>query len=119
MINLLQLINEQILDISAKTIAEYKKIIDESKTVFLNGTVGFYENPKYANGTKELLEILKKSKANVIVGGGDAASSVRNLGYESAFTYISTGGGATLDYLAKGKLVALDAIPEEIELLDL
>ncbi len=112
-------VNEQILDISAKTIAEYKKIIDESKTVFLNGTVGFYENPKYANGTKELLEILKKSKANVIVGGGDAASSVRNLGYESAFTYISTGGGATLDYLAKGKLVALDAIPEEIELLDL
>ncbi len=111
--------NEMILDISAKTIEEFKPIIEKSKTIFLNGTVGLYENPKYANGTKELLSLLKKSKANVIVGGGDAASSVLNLGYEDAFTYISTGGGATLEFLATGNLPAIENIPEEIETLDI
>ncbi len=111
--------NEMILDISAKTIEEFKPIIEKSKTIFLNGTVGLYENPKYANGTKELLNLLKKSNANVIVGGGDAASSVRNLGYESDVTYISTGGGATLEFLATGELPAIENIPEEIETLDI
>ncbi len=111
--------NEMILDISAKTIEEYAPIINESKTIFLNGAVGLYENPKFANGTKELFELLKKSKAKVIVGGGDAVSSVKNLGYQKMPEFISTGGGATLEFLATQKLPALDAIKDEIETLKL
>ena len=65
--------------------------------------------------------MVSKSNAISIVGGGDSASAVRNLGYENKFTYISSGGGATLEYLGAGNLIALDAIEEEdsIETLDL
>jgi len=114
--------NDVIYDIGTKTIEKFKSILEKSKTVFLNGTVGLYEDMRYANGTKELLEVLKNLNANIIVGGGDAASSVRTFGYENDVTYISSGGGATLDYLAKGTLEALDSIEEEdpvIEILDM
>jgi len=114
--------NEMILDIGIKTLEKYKTAIEKSKTIFLNGTVGFYENMKFANGTKELLNILKNAPGSVIVGGGDAASSVRTFGFENSFTYISSGGGATLDYISKGHLVALEKIEEEgdsIETLDM
>ncbi len=110
--------NEIIFDIGIKTLDKTKPIINESQTIFLNGTVGKYENQKYANGTKELLQILKESQSAVIVGGGDAASSVRNLGFEDAFTYISSGGGATLEYIATHELVALDNIKEEGEVIE-
>jgi len=114
--------NEIIYDIGVKTLNRYRDVILKSKVIFLNGTVGFYENVMFANGTKELLSSLKNSSASVIVGGGDAASSVRNLGYENAFTYVSSGGGATLEYLATGHLISLDNIQEEgseIETLDM
>ena len=111
-----------ILDIGTKTLQKYSNIIMNSETIFLNGTVGAYENVKFANGTKELLSMLKKSDAIVVVGGGDASSSVNNLGYNNAFTYISSGGGATLEYIAKEHLIALDTISEEeqaVEILDM
>lgn len=114
--------NEVILDIGTKTLQKYKYAIDASETIFLNGTVGMYENVKFANGTKELLTMLTNSKAIIVAGGGDAASSVHNFGFGNKFTYISSGGGATLEYLATGHLVALDAIEEEdskIETLDM
>ena len=80
-----------------------------------------YENPKFANGTKEFFKMLTNTNAIVVVGGGDSASAVKNLGYQNKFTYISSGGGATLDYLGKENLIALDVIKEEeeIETLDL
>ncbi len=109
--------NDVILDIGSKTLEKYQTAIMQSETIFLNGTVGEYEDEKFANGTKELLNMLEKSGAIVVVGGGDAASSVNNLGYANKFTYTSTGGGATLKYIADEKLVALDAISEEIETL--
>ena len=113
--------NDVILDVGIKTLEKFKKIIDSSKTVFLNGTLGMYENQKFANGTKEFFRILKESKAKVIVGGGDSASAVRKLGYQDDFTYISSGGGATLEYLSTENLIALENIKEgvEIETLDL
>lgn len=109
--------NDIIKDISTQTLSEYKKIIDSSKTIFLNGTAGIYEDVKYANGTKELLDILVMSNANVIVGGGDSASSVNNFKQDNDFVYISTGGGATLKYIESGKLDALDYIDDELETL--
>ena len=113
--------NEIIFDIGTKTLQKYKTVIEESQTIFLNGTVGLYEDQKFANGTKELLQMITSSKAVSVCGGGDSASSVRNFGFGNKFTYISSGGGATLEYLGSGHLVALDAIEEEstIETLDM
>jgi phosphoglycerate kinase len=112
--------NEIIYDIGIKTLEKYAKAINESETLFLNGTMGVYENKKYRNGTQELLSNLKKARALTIAGGGDAISAIKNLGFQEAFTYLSTGGGATLEYLAKGSLVAIDGLmeDEEIEVLD-
>lgn len=112
--------NEVINDIGIKTLEKYKTAILESKTIFLNGTMGIYEDVRYSNGTKELLAMLKKQDAIKIAGGGDAVSAVKTFGYEGDFTYLSVGGGATLEYLTKGHLVGIDSIMEasDIEILD-
>ncbi len=112
--------NEVIKDVGIKTLEKYKSAILKSKTIFLNGTLGVYEDMRYSNGTKELFETLKKCDAITIVGGGDSVGAVKNLGYENDFTYLSVGGGATLKYLTQGHLVGIDAImeEEEIEVLD-
>ena len=109
--------NDSIKDIGSKTIEEYKKIILKSMTVFINGTAGIYEEKRYANGTKEMYSILANSGTNVIVGGGDAVSAVKMFGFADSFNYISTGGGATLEYIVNESLPALEIIPEEDEVL--
>lgn len=105
--------NEEIKDIGGNTLNIYKDIINKSKTIFINGTAGVYEDNRFANGTKELLRLLSNAPGDVIVGGGDAASSARTLGYENSFKYISTGGGATLDYIINEKM----AIEDDVEVL--
>lgn len=96
--------DEIIYDIGNKTIALYKNYIDEAKTIFINGTVGYYEDKRFANGTVKLLELVSNSSGIKIAGGGDAVSSVNNLGFSDKFNFISTGGGATLEYIAKEKI---------------
>lgn len=100
--------NDIIYDIGTISLKEYEKIIDDSNTIFLNGTVGLYENENYACGTKELLSILKKSNKKVFIGGGDAVAATNKLGYSDSFYYKSTGGGATLEYIIEKKLIALE-----------
>lgn len=97
-----------IYDIGTISLKEYEKIINDSNTIFLNGTVGLYENENYAYGTKELLSILKKSNKKVFIGGGDAVAATNKLGYSDSFYYKSTGGGATLEYIIEKKLIALE-----------
>jgi phosphoglycerate kinase len=70
----------------------------------MNGTVGLYEDENYRHGTEFILKELEQNNGNIIAGGGDAVASVNKLGYEDAFDFLSTGGGATLDYIATGKL---------------
>ncbi len=113
--------DDVILDVGVKTLQKYNKAISTSQTIFINGTVGKYEDIRYANGTKELLKLISQTDAITVVGGGDATSSVNNFGYHDKMTYISSGGGATLDYLSYGKLVALEKIMEgdSIETLDI
>ena len=105
--------NDEIKDIGPKTIEEYKKIFNASKTIFVNGTSGVYEDVRFANGTKEIFNGLATSLANVVVGGGDAASAARLFNYADKFAYVSTGGGATLDYIIDENLPALEIIPDE------
>lgn len=100
--------NDIIYDIGEKTIEEYTTVINNSKTVFINGTVGLYENKDFEFGTKTLFEILANSDAKIFVGGGDAVSAANKLGFENSFYYKSTGGGATLEYIINKKMSALE-----------
>lgn len=113
--------NDVILDVGVKTIEVYKDIINKSRTVFCNGTMGLYEDIRFSNGTKEFFKILSKTNAITVVGGGDSTSALKNFGFEDSVTYVSTGGGATLKYIATGSLKGIDCISEveEIEVLDL
>lgn len=104
--------DEIIYDIGSKTIEKYKMAIDRSKTVFVNGTCGLYENPKYANGTSQIFNILSMSQADVYIGGGDSVAAAKKLGFEAKFKYMSSGGGATLEFLGDGKLEAVEYLKE-------
>lgn len=97
-----------IYDIGEKSIEKYSIVINESKTVFINGTVGLYEDKNFEFGTKNLLETLKKSNAKVYVGGGDAVSATNKLGFNDSFYFKSTGGGATLEYIIDKKMAAVE-----------
>lgn len=97
-----------IYDIGEESLKEYETIINNSKTVFINGTIGLYEDKNFEFGTKSLLNKLKESKAKIFVGGGDAVSATNKLGFEDSFYYKSTGGGATLEYIIDKSLAALE-----------
>ncbi len=96
---------EMSLDIGPKTIEAFTKVLNEAKTIIWNGPMGVFEFENYALGTKGILEALKTNKkAITIIGGGDSASAAINFGYGDAFSHISTGGGAALEYM-EGKIL--------------
>jgi len=99
-----------VLDLGPKTLKLYEKYLSEAKNVFWNGPIGvnYFKNFEY--GTKTLCEILKHSNAEVIVGGGDSAAAVISLGYKDSFAHISTGGGASLEFIEGKVLPGVDAI---------
>lgn len=97
-----------IYDVGNKSIEVYKKYIDKSEIVFVNGTCGKFEDERFMEGTSNLFKILKDSGKKVIVGGGDTASACIEFGFKDSFDFISSGGGATLEYIADGTLKALE-----------
>ncbi|RSS98139.1 phosphoglycerate kinase [Streptomyces sp. WAC05292] len=99
------------LDIGPKTRELYASKIADAETVFWNGPVGVFEHPDYAGGTRAIAQALVDSSAFTVVGGGDSAAAVRTLGFdENAFGHISTGGGASLEYLEGKTLPGLAAL---------
>ncbi|MFD9432574.1 phosphoglycerate kinase [Streptomyces sp. NPDC060002] len=99
------------LDIGPETGALYASKLADAGTVFWNGPMGVFEHPDYAEGTKAVAQALIDSPAFTVVGGGDSAAAVRLLGFdENAFGHISTGGGASLEYLEGKTLPGLAAL---------
>ena len=99
------------LDIGPESATAFASAVSESKTVFWNGPMGVFEFPNFANGTKVLAQALTEVDGLSVVGGGDSASAVRALGFaESAFGHISTGGGASLEYLEGKTLPGLEVL---------
>lgn len=99
-----------VLDLGPKTLELFKKYLTNCKTVFWNGPIGvnYFKNFEY--GTKTLCEILKNTSAKVVVGGGDSSAAVISLGYKDSFTHISTGGGASLEFIEGKELPGIKSI---------
>jgi phosphoglycerate kinase len=88
-----------IADIGPKTIKVFTTAISQAHTIIWNGPVGVYEYPQFAVGTEEIARAIAASHAVSVIGGGDSAAAIQNLGLEKEITHISTGGGATLEFL--------------------
>lgn len=102
------------LDIGPKSVELFKKELEGAKTVVWNGPMGVFEMPNFAKGTEALSEVLANLKdATTIVGGGDSATAVQELGFEDDFSHISTGGGASLEYLEGKELPGIAAISDK------
>jgi phosphoglycerate kinase len=99
------------LDIGPESAERFAKAIYKCKTVFWNGPMGVFEFSNYANGTKTVATALAEMKGMSVIGGGDSAAAVRKLGFsDKQFGYISTGGGASLEYLEGKQLPGLVAL---------
>lgn len=106
--------DEMGLDVGPKTIDLFKKELKGAKTVVWNGPLGVFEFERFAKGTKSICEILASlDDATTIVGGGDSAAAAIQMGYREDFTHISTGGGASLQYLQGNVLPGLEAIDDK------
>ena len=93
-------------DIGMKSIVELNKLVSEHDIIFWNGPLGIIEHKFYNYGSKTLFQILNESGKKVIIGGGDTAAFINK--YKHQFYYISTGGGASLDYISNGHLCGFD-----------
>ena len=106
--------DEMILDIGPKTILSIKKIIDSSNTVLWNGPAGYFENSNFANGTKEIIKIITektlKDKIFSVAGGGETVAAINKFNKFDSFTFVSTAGGAFLEFLEGKKLPGISAI---------
>jgi 3-phosphoglycerate kinase len=100
------------VDIGSETIRLYEREIEKAKTVLWNGPVGVFEIPDFANGTKALAEAVARSSAKSIIGGGDSVTAVKQFGLADRMTFISTGGGASLELLEGKTLPGVAALTD-------
>lgn len=106
--------DEMILDIGPKTITLIKSIVEESNTILWNGPAGYFENPNFANGTKNILEIIAdkrvKDKIYAVAGGGETVAVINKFNKLDTFNFVSTAGGAFLEYLEGKELPGIKAL---------
>jgi len=110
--------DEIILDIGPKTISEIKKIINDSNTVLWNGPAGYFENPNFQAGTKEILEIIAQKTINdkifSVAGGGETVAAINKFKKFDSFTFVSTAGGAFLEFLEGKTLPGIKALNQNV-----
>jgi phosphoglycerate kinase len=101
------------LDIGTNAVSEYSEIIKQSKTILWNGPMGVFEMSKFENGTKKVAEAIAEATSNgafSLIGGGDSAAAVSKFNMTDKVSYVSTGGGALLEYFEGKKLPGIEAI---------
>ena len=101
------------VDIGPETIEEYKTVLESAKTVMWNGPLGVFEFENFAYGTNKIAEFLGNLDATTIIGGGDSAAAIEKAGYAEKMTHISTGGGASLEYLEGKVLPGIDVLADK------
>jgi phosphoglycerate kinase len=100
----------RMMDVGPKTIDLYKNALAGAKLVVWNGPVGVFEMPKFAQGTFALAKLLAESGAVTVIGGGDSASAVKKAGLAKQMSHVSTGGGASLEFLEGKELPGVAAL---------
>jgi len=103
----------RMMDVGPKTLELYKRELDGAKLIVWNGPVGVFEMPKFAEGTFALAKLLAKSGATTVIGGGDSASAVKKAGVAKEMTHVSTGGGASLEFLEGKELPGVAALNDK------
>jgi phosphoglycerate kinase len=100
------------LDIGPKTAALYAQIVKDAKTVVWNGPMGVFEMPPFDAGTKAVAQAIANSQATSIIGGGDSAAAIEQLGFADRVSHVSTGGGASLEMLEGKEFAAVKILDE-------
>jgi phosphoglycerate kinase len=101
------------VDIGPKTLSEFGAALKEAKTIFWNGPMGVFETPEFSKGTFGVAKIIAENQGMKIIGGGDSAAAAEMSGYADKMTHISTGGGASLEYLQGDKLPGLEVLRQK------
>ena len=101
-------------DIGEETISLFSKEIENAKQIFWNGPMGMFERPQFSNGTKKIAQAVALSKAYSIAGGGDTVNAIKTFGISNQISFVSTGGGASMEFLEKGTLPCIEVIQEQI-----
>jgi len=101
------------MDIGPKTIEKFSKSLKGAGTIFWNGPLGVFELPNFAKGTMEVAKAVADSGAVTVIGGGDSVSAINQSGLADKISHISTGGGASMEYLEKGELVGINALTDK------
>ncbi|HWC65894.1 MAG TPA: phosphoglycerate kinase, partial [Thermoanaerobaculia bacterium] len=104
--------DQMALDIGPKTIEQFGRLLADAKTIFWNGPMGVFENPPFDKGTMAVARLLADSKATTVVGGGESVQAVRRAGVYEKITHVSTGGGASLEFLSGEALPGVTALEE-------
>ena len=105
--------DQSIFDIGPDTIAGFSKRIGAAKTIFWNGPMGVFEKPQFATGTKEIARAVAESRAYSVIGGGDSVAAVEEAGVAGQISHISTGGGASLEFVEGRALPGIEALRGE------
>ena len=98
------------LDVGQATLEQFERLLEPARTIFWNGPLGVFEKPPFDRGTRALALLLSESDAFTVVGGGESVAAVMETGVADRFGHVSTGGGASLEFLASGRLPGIDAL---------